>query len=295
MGDLVKVEPHALKMTLVPNQKIQGVLSIHNVSSKLVAYKVKTTRPERYAVGNNHGTIKPGSRGDVKIVVEAMKTLPEADVKDKFLVMYMALEKPPADVAHMWKEAEIMKKEGRGTRYEQMKIKCRLMLPVDGRAVNKNEKGKIDSQLAENYSNSTNPPPEYEGKKNSSYEPDSAAAETKGSSREEQSMMKELSERRQEYEELMTYTVKLATENEELKRELAQLKEGDGSLNETISDQKKRITDLQAQLESSRRNRSEANGGTAQATTKGTITFQYWEIAVIVVIIALVVDMLCDV
>mmetsp|Transcript_22326 Transcript_22326/g.31243 ORF Transcript_22326/g.31243 Transcript_22326/m.31243 type:complete len:299 (+) Transcript_22326:106-1002(+) len=291
---LVRVEPQSLRMTLTPNVKTHGILKIHNVSESLVAYKVKTRHPERYSVGNNNGIIQPGNRGDVKIVVEPMSQLPETDVKDKFLVMYMEIKEKPEDLSKMWKDYEIEQKgQPPGTIYFQQKIKCRLQPPANFNAANPSIKGRSEvtrnNGAPDNFSTETNPPPEYDAAKPHQYEePDSRDP---ADSRNEQSYYVDLQRKNEEYEELMTYTVKLANENEELKRELAKLKEGDGSMSKVIAEQKSTIFELEREndkLRSRTRNDISIGDQRVQAASKGNISFRYWELAIFTVVLALV-------
>ncbi|GAB5360189.1 hypothetical protein AAMO2058_000606200 [Amorphochlora amoebiformis] len=285
MEPLVSVEPPSLRITLVRNAKCQGTLQIINNSDKLVVYKVKTTDPGRYAVGNNHGVIESKDRAIVKIVVEPMSDLPEHDIKDKFLVMHMPVGEKPPDLVELWKQVERNQREKRGTFYHQQKVRCRLQLPAPLRAAIASQKGKEQAQLAEGYSANTNiPTPAYDEPKMSA-QPAAGSPQAPG---EYQRVMSDLRQKREEYEELMTYTVKLAHENESLKKELAKIKEGDGSRTKTISDQKSKIADLQKQLEKVRR--SNGSESTIGVTARGTNSLPVrWEYAVIMLLLALLI------
>jgi len=95
----------------------------------------------------------------------------------------------------------------------------------------------------------------------------------------------------------MTYTVKLANENEELKKTMAELKRGDGSNAKVIAEKDTRIKELQRQVEKYRsrsQSVSSSDGGhglqgTTASVTKSGITFRYFELAVFVVILSLVI------
>uniref|UniRef100_A0A7S3YY57 MSP domain-containing protein n=2 Tax=Lotharella globosa TaxID=91324 RepID=A0A7S3YY57_9EUKA len=174
MESHVRVEPSSLRIELMLNKKCQRTLQIHNVSQKLVAYKVKTTKPERYFVGNNHGIIQPGGVGEVKILVEAMASLPENETKDKFLVMHMPLDSAPASLASHWKEMERKNKERKGYYYHSQKIKCRLTLPASHTAPKK----MVEELKPDNFSTNTNPPA-YDQAKGKGY--DEAARDTANS------------------------------------------------------------------------------------------------------------------
>jgi len=284
----VRVEPSSLRIELMLNKRCQKTLQIHNVSQKLLAYKVKTTSTERYCVGNNHGIIKPGGVGEVKILVEAMTSLPETDAKDKFLVMHMPVDQPPADLAQLWKEMERKNKERKGYYYHSQKIRCRLSLPVS----HKNPMQDENLKLAENFSTNTNPPA-YEQGKGKGYE-EIATRDT--ATRQDARMIEnELQQKRDDYEELMTYTVKLSNENHELKKKLAQLQSGDGSRDKTIAEQQAKIEMLEKEMDALRRSakssESHSGSGTGQATATphGSISMQYWQFALLVVGIAIVV------
>mmetsp|Transcript_43861 Transcript_43861/g.70522 ORF Transcript_43861/g.70522 Transcript_43861/m.70522 type:complete len:300 (-) Transcript_43861:165-1064(-) len=294
--DLIRVES-SLRFTLTPNKKSLGIFQIFNVSDKTVTYKVKTRHPERYSVGNNHGILQPRSHGDVKIVIEPMEQLPDKNVTDKFLVMHTVLTSEPKDISTMWKDLETkQKRQPPGTYYYQQKIKCRLQVP--GLAVNASPEKPNVKAVDDSFTNSTNRATDYERSTGPVYkEPQKI---DRDDSRSDQNtlkgMQRELQRKRDEYEELMTYTVKLANENEELKKTMAELKIGGGSNSKIIAEKDKRINELQMQVEKYQNRSQSANstdgGYGLQATasvTKSGITFRYFELAAFVVILSLVI------
>lgn len=284
-ASLVKVEPASLKIEVKPNVRCHKSLVIHNVSDGLVMYKVKTTNSDRYAVGNNHGIIAGNSKAEVKIGTGPFQVVPDTEVKDKFLIMYKAIEERPPNVASLWKELEGQYKKGKKKMYKQEKVKCKLVLA--GRSRGAIKTSKVMEAAAEKFET----PSRHDTIKGT--EEVQTPADTE-SVNEHQMVKGELHRKNQEYEELITYTVKMACENEELKKELNMFKEGKAPETDQnqIESYNKQIRELKEQLAVAR-STTAATGTkvTAQIhTSKGGIRLEYYQLAILIILIAIVVQ-----
>lgn len=77
---------------MTPNDKIsfkppfdsvsESGLKLFNPSDKFVAFKIKTTAPQRYCVRPNAGTVPPGGDAEIKVMLQPGQT----DEKHKFMV-----------------------------------------------------------------------------------------------------------------------------------------------------------------------------------------------------------------
>lgn len=102
------------------NTEVSYAITLQNTSTRLVAFKVKTTAPKRYMVryvfrwfgvraGNryrlnvsfspNQGYIRPGETSPVSIILVRQTQYPDAsnprNVRDKFLVQSMPVDRVP--------------------------------------------------------------------------------------------------------------------------------------------------------------------------------------------------------
>lgn len=87
VGELLNVQPGELKFPFELKKQISTSLTLENVTSEHVAFKVKTTSPKKYCVRPNTGVIPPQSSMEVVVTMQAQKEVPpDLQCKDKFLV-----------------------------------------------------------------------------------------------------------------------------------------------------------------------------------------------------------------
>lgn len=82
----VEIEPSELSFQRPFTKEVSEILRLRNPNSTAVAFKVKTTAPKHYCVRPNSGRIEAGQAVEVTVLLQAMKSQPEAKCKDKFLV-----------------------------------------------------------------------------------------------------------------------------------------------------------------------------------------------------------------
>ncbi|XP_032291163.1 motile sperm domain-containing protein 2 [Drosophila virilis] len=104
-------------------QSGEAKLSLKNISSQPVAYKIQTTSPEKFRVRPRCGVVQPNETTDVSIWLKPDHTL-SSDGKDKFLVM--ATSTPDGgsgaqEVIELWRE-----KTANDSDVENYRLVCRL-------------------------------------------------------------------------------------------------------------------------------------------------------------------------
>jgi len=74
---------------------IPVAVQITNVTSKRVAFKVKTTSPKKYCVRPSHGFIEANSVKEVQVILQAQREAPSSfqKCKDKFLIQAAVVDK----------------------------------------------------------------------------------------------------------------------------------------------------------------------------------------------------------
>jgi len=104
---LLKVTPKELNFPPPLNRVITNILKLHNISSEYaIAYKVKTTAPQRYCVRPNSGVLPPGETIEVQVLLNYVKDTPTSlDCKDKFQIQSILLKDPSADLKEVWAKA----------------------------------------------------------------------------------------------------------------------------------------------------------------------------------------------
>ena len=84
-------------------------LQLHNTSSSLATFKVKTTARDRYLLRPTQDYIPPNGTRICKIVMSALRAYPDLsnpkNLKDKFLVQATTLEHEVPDLTKMVSEA----------------------------------------------------------------------------------------------------------------------------------------------------------------------------------------------
>jgi hypothetical protein len=112
------------------NRIITNILKLQNPSDKdFVAYKVKTTRPQRYCVRPNIGVIPPGETIELQIHFSFHKDPPKSlHCKDKFQVESLILD-PSVATGEDISLSELFKSVSSDQIHRQ-KLKCRFSSPT---------------------------------------------------------------------------------------------------------------------------------------------------------------------
>ncbi|KAK4788186.1 hypothetical protein SAY86_019505 [Trapa natans] len=86
-GELLNLDPLELKFPFELKKQISCSLQLSNKTDSYVAFKVKTTNPNKYCVRPNTGVVLPRSTCDVIVTMQAQKEAPpDMQCKDKFLL-----------------------------------------------------------------------------------------------------------------------------------------------------------------------------------------------------------------
>ncbi|RHN59336.1 putative major sperm protein (MSP) [Medicago truncatula] len=81
------MHPHELHFPLELKKNISCCLQLSNKSDNYLAFKVKTTIPEKYCVRPNIGVMLPMSTCDIIVTMQALEEAPpDMQCKDKFLL-----------------------------------------------------------------------------------------------------------------------------------------------------------------------------------------------------------------
>jgi len=137
LPDLVDIKPKKIPIDLKLNEDIPITLELTNISNSLVAFKIKTTAPERYLVRPTQGYLTIKESKKCVIILSKMRDFPAADnpknLRDKFLIQTVPIGEPPSDLSEMWKEVE-SEHHPKSKMYalHGQQIKCKLLIPADG-------------------------------------------------------------------------------------------------------------------------------------------------------------------
>uniref|UniRef100_A0A8C9TBF3 Motile sperm domain containing 2 n=1 Tax=Scleropages formosus TaxID=113540 RepID=A0A8C9TBF3_SCLFO len=103
-GPLLHISP-AEELCFEPKDKRKCLITLNNVTKNPVAFKVRTTAPEKYRVKPSSSSCEPGA--SINIVV-SLHGGSQASLQDRFLVMAAEMEQNagagPPDLAQFWKE-----------------------------------------------------------------------------------------------------------------------------------------------------------------------------------------------
>ncbi|XP_052208077.1 vesicle-associated protein 1-2-like isoform X2 [Diospyros lotus] len=84
---LLDINPRELKFTFELKKQSSCVVRLVNISDQYVVFKVKTTSPKKYCVRPNVGIIKPKSKCDFTVTMQAQRSASfDKHCKDKFLI-----------------------------------------------------------------------------------------------------------------------------------------------------------------------------------------------------------------
>jgi len=91
------IPPEELVFTGAINEEICEVISLENLATHALAYKVRTTQPERYRVRPRSGVLRAGDIASLQVLRKAVDegSVPE---KDHFLVMSVGVTDEEADL-----------------------------------------------------------------------------------------------------------------------------------------------------------------------------------------------------
>lgn len=130
---ILEITPGDFKITLTANKDHVVELKLKNLTTHSVAYKVKTTAPDKYQVRPIQSSIKPAETATCMIVLKAMSTLPDPTdtkaLRHKFLIQSVFYD-DETEIGALWKSVEIAHKtmDGRPT-YHDQRITCTLVVP----------------------------------------------------------------------------------------------------------------------------------------------------------------------
>lgn len=99
-GRIISVIPEDLEFKFELRKTIPVAVQITNVTSKRVAFKVKTTSPKKYCVRPSHGFIEANSVKEVQVILQAQREAPSSyqKCKDKFLIQAAVVDNSVKDV-----------------------------------------------------------------------------------------------------------------------------------------------------------------------------------------------------
>ncbi|KAK3154832.1 hypothetical protein QOZ80_2BG0195620 [Eleusine coracana subsp. coracana] len=90
---LLRIYPSELKMPLELRKQNSSCMELFNKTDQRVAFKVKTTNPNKYAVRPASGIVQPGESCGIRVTMRAPKEMPaDYQCKDKFLVQSTVVE-----------------------------------------------------------------------------------------------------------------------------------------------------------------------------------------------------------
>jgi hypothetical protein len=149
----LQVEPGTIKFNVTLGVEQFLNLTLTNTSTELLAFKVKTTAPNRYGVKPTQDYINPGESKVCEIVMARMNEVPNTTQRDKFLVQSVIIAggERVDNLPGMWKELEKSHKPAASPPkfvYYDQKIKCRLHLPAKERAEAASERGRQEEELS---------------------------------------------------------------------------------------------------------------------------------------------------
>nr|KJB24838.1 hypothetical protein B456_004G163800 [Gossypium raimondii] len=126
-GELLSIDPQELQFPFELRKQISCSLNLSNKTHSYVAFKVKTTNPEKYCVRPNTGVVLPASTGNViAVTMQAQKEAPpDMQCKDKFLLQSVVASPGTAakDIT-----PEMFNKES-GNRVEECKLRVVYLAP----------------------------------------------------------------------------------------------------------------------------------------------------------------------
>jgi len=139
---LLRINPLVLYFPPPLNRIITNILKLHNTSpTAWLAFKVKTTRPQRYCVRPNLGIVPPGDTVELQIHFSFHKDPPGSlKCKDKFQVESMILVPPPTPLSDL-KLGDLFRSAAKESIMKQ-KLKCSFTSPTPTKTTSKGNRIK---------------------------------------------------------------------------------------------------------------------------------------------------------
>ncbi|XP_017780171.1 PREDICTED: motile sperm domain-containing protein 2-like [Nicrophorus vespilloides] len=103
----LRISPTSIINFVLDGGEYSSTLELQNVSNQNLSYKMKTTAPEKFRVKPSVGVLSPGERESVVVAIHPAFQL-NGFAKDKFLVMYVPVDKPNMpyqDIVDLWKNS----------------------------------------------------------------------------------------------------------------------------------------------------------------------------------------------
>ncbi|CAB3364898.1 Hypothetical predicted protein [Cloeon dipterum] len=119
---LLSIQPNDVLVFLPNNEELHGSVSVTNISSSDVTFKIKTTSPEKFRVRPSMGLLSPQASASINVVLQHGYFRPGL-AKDKFLIMALPVTESGKEVSEIWKGGNI------GSQVEQHRLKCSTDAP----------------------------------------------------------------------------------------------------------------------------------------------------------------------
>ncbi|XP_022968765.1 vesicle-associated protein 2-2-like isoform X1 [Cucurbita maxima] len=133
---LLEIHPQELKFICEPNKHSLCSIQLTNNMLEHVAFKVKTTSPDKYFVRPKVGIIEPNSTREFTVRMQAQKlALPDMLCKDRFLIQSTVV---PADTTDEDITSSLFAKDG-GKYIEEQKLGVTLVSPSISQALKEEE------------------------------------------------------------------------------------------------------------------------------------------------------------
>uniref|UniRef100_A0A1B6CK24 MSP domain-containing protein n=1 Tax=Clastoptera arizonana TaxID=38151 RepID=A0A1B6CK24_9HEMI len=138
----LKVSPPEAVVFLNDGNDMSGFITLCNSSEEAMAFKIKTTAPEKFRVKPSYGIITPKDSAIINVVLQ-QGLQPSAILRDKFLIMSFPVESDFAigDLTEAFKNTESRK-------VENCRLKCTLTNPGNMSSMNGNIFTQVHSTSA---------------------------------------------------------------------------------------------------------------------------------------------------
>jgi hypothetical protein len=135
---ILEITPGDIKINLIQGKDHIVELKLKNLTSRQVAFKVKTTAPDKYQVRPIQATIAGGETSTCMIVLKAMSPLPDPtdskNLKHKFLIQSVYHDEE-TEIGAFWKLVESVKVVDGKPTYHDQRIVCTLIVPTEATAL----------------------------------------------------------------------------------------------------------------------------------------------------------------
>lgn len=127
---VLEITPGDIKINLVPNKDHVVELKLKNLTNTNIAFKVKTTAPDKYQVRPIQSLITAGDTSTCMIVLKGMPP-PLESMKHKFLIQSLPHD-GENEIGAFWKLVESNKREDKRPTFHDQRIVCTLVAPPPG-------------------------------------------------------------------------------------------------------------------------------------------------------------------